>query len=131
MTARRPEFDIPLPNGNLLHLGVRTLVMGILNITPDSFSDGGRRLDPAVAIDDAVRMVEQGADLIDIGGESTRPGAAAVSAAEELARVAPVLEALRGRISVPVSIDTYKAEVAERALDLGAQIVNDVSGLSY
>jgi dihydropteroate synthase len=105
--------------------------MAILNITPDSFADGGARLDPDVAIRDALRMVEEGADVLDIGGESTRPGAAAISAAEELARVVPVLEGLRGRVTVPLSIDTYKAEVAERALDLGAQIVNDVSGLTY
>src|SRR5262245_51890250 len=129
--TRRAQFTIPLPDGRALELGRRTFVMGILNITPDSFSDGGRRLDPAVAIDDALRMVEEGADLLDIGGESTRPGAAQVSAAEELARVVPVLEGLRGRVSVPLSIDTYKADVAERALDLGAQIVNDVSGLTY
>ncbi len=93
-------------------LGERTLVMGVLNVTPDSFSDGGR-----------------GADLLDVGGESTRPGSAGISAQEELARVLPVLQALRGRLKIPVSIDTQKTEVAEAALDAGAQIINDISGL--
>jgi dihydropteroate synthase len=105
--------------------------MGILNITPDSFADGGSRLDPEVAIADALRMVADGADIIDIGGESTRPGAEPLPVDEELRRVTPVLEGLRGRLGVPISIDTYKAAVAERALDLGAAIVNDVSGFVY
>jgi dihydropteroate synthase len=122
---------IKLPDGRTLELGARTLVMGIVNVTPDSFADGGVRLDPDVAIADAVRMVEDGADLIDVGGESTRPGAPDVSTEEELRRVSPVLEGLRGRVMVPVSIDTYKAAVAERALDLGAVIVNDISALTY
>lgn len=122
---------MPLPDGRALDLGARTLVMAILNVTPDSFSDGGALLDPDAAIRAARRMVQEGADIIDIGGESTRPGAAPVSARDELARVVPVLEGLRGTIGVPISIDTYKAEVAERALALGAQIVNDVSGLTY
>jgi dihydropteroate synthase len=105
--------------------------MGIVNVTPDSFAGGGARLDPDVAIADAVRMVAEGADLLDIGGESTRPGAAPLGAGEELRRIEPVLEGLRGRVPVPVSIDTYKAAVAERALDLGATIVNDISALAY
>jgi dihydropteroate synthase len=105
--------------------------MGIVNVTPDSFADGGERFDPDVAIADAIRMVESGADLIDIGGESTRPGAPVVPTDEELRRVSPVLEGLRGRLNVPISIDTYKAAVAERALDLGAVIVNDISALTY
>jgi len=105
--------------------------MAIVNVTPDSFADGGERFDPDRAIADAVRLVAEGADLIDIGGESTRPGAAALPAADELRRVEPVLEGLRGRVDVPISIDTYKAEVADRALDLGATIVNDVSGLVF
>jgi dihydropteroate synthase len=105
--------------------------MGIVNVTPDSFADGGVRFDPDVAIADAIRMVESGADLIDIGGESTRPGAPVVPTEEELRRVTPVLEGLRGRAGVPISIDTYKAAVAERALDLGAVIVNDISALTY
>jgi len=119
------------PDGRSLELGDRTLVMGIVNVTPDSFADGGVRLDPDVAIAGAIKMVADGADLIDIGGESTRPGAPDVPADEELRRISPVLEGLRGRVKVPVSIDTYKAAVAERALDLGAVIVNDISALTY
>jgi dihydropteroate synthase len=125
-----PMF-IRFPDDRALELGARTLVMGIVNVTPDSFVDGGMRLDPDVAIAGAVKMVEDGADLIDIGGESTRPGAPEVSTDEELRRISPVLEGLRGRVNVPVSIDTYKAAVAERALDLGAVIVNDISALTY
>lgn len=105
--------------------------MAVVNVTPDSFADGGERFDPDVAIADALRFVREGADLIDIGGESTRPGAAPIDVEEELRRVTPVLEGLRGRVDVPVSIDTYKAAVAERALDLGAEIVNDVSAFAY
>jgi dihydropteroate synthase len=115
----------------VLELGARTLVMGILNVTPDSFADGGRRLDPDVAVAAALQMAADGADIIDVGGESTRPGADPLPADEELRRVVPVLEGLRGRLGAPISIDTYKAAVAERALDLGAVIVNDVSGLVY
>jgi dihydropteroate synthase len=102
-----------------------------VNLTPDSFADGGVRFDPDVAIADAARMVAQGADILDLGGESTRPGAAPLAADEELRRVLPVIEALRDRVSVPLSIDTYKAVVAERALDAGATIVNDISALTY
>ena len=127
----RPAFDVPLPSGRTLHLGDRTLVMGILNVTPDSFADGGLHADPARAIDAALAMEAAGADVIDVGGESTRPGAAELSAEEELARVAPVLRGLAGRLRLPVSIDTYKADVALAALDLGAAIVNDISGLEY
>lgn len=105
--------------------------MAIVNVTPDSFADGGERFDPDVAVRDALQMVADGADLLDIGGESTRPGAAPLPAVDELRRVEPVLEGLRGRLTVPVSIDTYKAEVAERALELGAVIVNDISALTY
>src|SRR5687767_14871583 len=112
-------------------LGERTLVMGIVNVTPDSFSDGGLRADPAIAVRDALRMVEEGADLLDVGGESTRPGAEPLDLEEEWRRVGPVLEALRGRVRVPISIDTYKAEIARRALDSGATIVNDISGFTY
>jgi dihydropteroate synthase len=129
----RPSFTIPLPDGRTLELGARTLVMGILNVTPDSFAGGGERFNtstPDAAVAAALRMAEQGADLIDIGGESTRPGAAPVPADDELRRIVPVLEGLRGRIAIPLSIDTYKAVVAERALDLGATIVNDVSALA-
>ncbi len=127
----RAAYTVPLPDGRALDLGPRTLVMGVLNITPDSFSDGGARLDPDVAVADAIRMVDAGADLLDIGGETTRPGATPVSADEELRRITPVLERLAGRVRVPISIDTYKAVVAERALDLGATIVNDISALEH
>jgi len=104
----------------------RPSVMGVLNVTPDSFSDGGLFVDPAGAVAHGLRLVSEGAALVDVGGESTRPGAEPVSAEEELARVEPVLEALRG---IPVSIDTAKAEVARRALELGAELVNDVTAL--
>lgn len=109
----------------------RPLVMGILNVTPDSFSDGGRFFSLESAVERAVAMEREGADIIDIGGESTRPNAPAVGAAEELERVVPVIEALAGRISIPISIDTYKAEVARAACAAGAEIVNDVSGLFF
>jgi dihydropteroate synthase len=112
-------------------LGERTLVMGIVNVTPDSFSDGGRFFDAKAAVAAAVRMVEDGADLLDVGGESTRPGAVPVERAEELRRVVPVIETLAGRVSVPISVDTYKASVADAALAAGASIVNDISGLRY
>ena len=127
----RRHYTVPLPDMAPLQLGSRTLVMGIVNVTPDSFSDGGRCLDPNRAADHALEMEAGGADLLDVGGESTRPGAAALSVEEELARVVPVLKRLAGRVRVPVSIDTYKAEVARVALDHGAAIVNDVSGLVY
>jgi dihydropteroate synthase len=127
----RCHYAVPLPASTPLQLGRRTLVMGIVNVTPDSFSDGGMCLDPDRAADHALRLEEGGADLLDIGGESTRPGAAQLSVEEELARVVPVLDRLAGRVRVPVSIDTYKAEVARVALDHGAAIVNDVSGLLY
>ena len=110
-------------------LGERTLVMGVLNVTPDSFSDGRKFLDAERAIEQAMAMERGGADLLDIGGESTRPGSTGISTQEELARVLPVLQALRGRMKIPVSIDTQKPEVAEAALDAGAQIINDTSGL--
>ncbi|MFN3684652.1 MAG: dihydropteroate synthase [Fimbriimonadaceae bacterium] len=106
----------------------RPAVMGILNVTPDSFSDGGAFLDSSAALDHALRMVDEGADLVDVGGESTRPGAAEVPADEEWSRVGNILESLVRR-GVPVSVDTRKAEVARRALDCGACVVNDVSGL--
>ena len=105
--------------------------MGVINVTPDSFSDGGVLLDTTVAVEAGVRMVEQGAAILDVGGESTRPGAAPVDAAEEQRRVIPVVEALARRVDVPISIDTYKAATAEAALAAGASIVNDISGLRY
>jgi len=109
----------------------RTLLMGIINVTPDSFYDGGRRLDSADAIAHGTGLVEAGADIIDIGGESTRPGARPVSAAEELERVLPVIRGLRREVNVPISIDTYKAPVAQAALNEGADIVNDISALRF
>jgi dihydropteroate synthase len=126
----RRTFRIPLPSGLVLTLGGRTLVMAIVNVTPDSFSDGGERLDPDRAIADAIQMAEDGADILDIGGESTRPGAAPLPADEEWRRVGPVLEGLRGRVNVPISIDTYKASIAERAIALGATMVNDVTAFA-
>ncbi|MBA4371886.1 MAG: dihydropteroate synthase [Thermodesulfovibrio sp.] len=109
----------------------KTHIMGILNITPDSFSDGGMHFDPAKAVDHALRMVDEGADIIDIGGESTRPGSDPVPLEEELRRTIPVIRAIAQRISIPLSIDTYKAEVAKQALEAGAAIVNDISGLRF
>jgi len=114
---------------HLLKLGPRTLIMGILNVTPDSFSDGGLFFDIDDAIDHGVAMAEAGADILDVGGESTRPFSEPVSPEEELRRVVPVIEGLGRRLSVPVSIDTTKAEVARAALDAGAVIVNDVGAL--
>jgi dihydropteroate synthase len=128
VTRRRYEWKLAY---RTILLGNRTLLMGILNVTPDSFSDGGRHLDPDVAYARALDLQQQGADLIDIGGESTRPGSQRISAAEELNRIAPVLKKLRHKLDVPISVDTYKAEVAERALALGAEIINDVSGLTF
>jgi len=114
-----------------LKLGERTLLMGVLNVTPDSFSDGGKYTDPDRAFARALELEEQGADIIDIGAESTRPGSRPIAAAEELRRLIPVLKRLKDRLTLPVSVDTYKAEVAERALELGAEIINDPSGLTF
>jgi dihydropteroate synthase len=112
-----------------LRLGGLPLLMGVVNVTPDSFSDGGRFFDPASAVEHGLQLVAEGADLLDIGGESTRPGSLPVEPQEELRRVVPVLRALREKTSVPISIDTTKATVARQALDLGAEIINDTSGL--
>jgi dihydropteroate synthase len=117
--------------GNTLDFSEKTCIMGVLNVTPDSFSDGGLHFDLGKAVDHAVRLVKDGADIIDIGGESTRPGSREVALDEELRRTIPVIEALVSKIRVPISIDTYKAEVAKRALDVGASIVNDISGLRF
>lgn len=106
------------------------MIMGVLNVTPDSFSDGGRHLDVDLACARALEMVAEGADIIDVGGESTRPGALEISVDEEAGRVIPVLAALRDRVPVPISVDTYKAAVASQALAAGASIVNDISGLT-
>ncbi len=115
----------------ILPLWQKTHIMGILNVTPDSFSDGGKFVEIEIAVEQALAMIDDGADIIDIGGESTRPGAEPVSEAEELDRVVPVIEALEKETSVPISIDTYKSSVAERALRAGAKIVNDISGFHF
>lgn len=137
----RPQFEIRVGRRRV-RLGERTLVMGVLNVTPDSFSDGGRYLDPARAIQHGLELARQGADWIDVGGESTRPGSKPVTAEEELARVLPVISGLRRRLDersrgklaagpLAISIDTTKAAVAEAAIAAGATIINDVSGLRF
>jgi dihydropteroate synthase len=125
---KRKQFRLRLKSRTLL-LGKRTLVMGVLNITPDSFSDGGRYLDSEAAIARGLEIEHDGADLLDIGGESTRPGAGPISAEEELRRILSVIEGLRGKLRIPISVDTQKAEVAEAAIAAGAEILNDVSAL--
>jgi dihydropteroate synthase len=117
--------------GRELLLGERTLLMGVLNVTPDSFTDGGKYLDPDRAFARAVELEEQGADIIDVGAESTRPGSERISEAEELRRLVPVLKRLNGKLTVPISVDTYKSAVAEKALEHGAAIINDPSGLTF
>lgn len=129
--AGRRTFNVPLPGDRILSLGERTLVMGILNITPDSFADGGLHYDVERAVDAGLRMAEAGADILDIGGESTRPGAEEVGPDEEMRRVLPVIERLAARTTALLSIDTYKAAVAREALARGAAIINDISGLLY
>jgi dihydropteroate synthase len=124
----RKVFLLRLRSG-VLTLGKRTLVMGVLNVTPDSFSDGGNFLAPKRAAAQALAMQRDGADIIDIGAESTRPGSLGISAAQELRRLLPVLEALRGKLKIPISVDTQKAAVAKVALGAGAEMVNDISGL--
>lgn len=114
-----------------LDLERRVQVMGILNVTPDSFSDGGTHLAPSAAVERALAMVDEGADIIDIGGESTRPASKPVTAADEIARIGPVFAGLKGRLTIPLSIDTTKVEVARFAIDHGAEIINDVSGLRF
>ena len=111
-------------------LGGRTLLMGVLNVTPDSFSDGGIYFNKEKAIAHGLRMVEEGADLLDIGGESTRPGSKPLELEEELRRVIPVIESLVKEVDVPISIDTYKSKVAQKAMEVGAEIINDISGLN-
>jgi len=109
----------------------RTYIMGILNVTPDSFSDGGKYFGKERAVEQALRMRDEGADIIDIGGESTRPGAEKISVKEEISRVVPVIEALANKVKIPISIDTYKSAVAEAAILSGASIINDISGLRF
>jgi dihydropteroate synthase len=125
---KRKLYRLKLKRTTLV-LGERTLVMGVLNVTPDSFSDGGKFFTLDRAVDAALAVERSGADLLDIGAESTRPGSDGIPASEELARLLPVLEALRGQLKIPISVDTQKASVAEIALGAGAQILNDISGL--
>jgi dihydropteroate synthase len=126
----RSDYKIEC-RGKILDLGARTHIMGILNVTPDSFSDGGRYADPDQALARARDMAAAGADIIDIGGESTRPGADPVPEEEELRRTVPLIERLAAELAVPISIDTYKSSVARKALEAGASIVNDISGLRF
>ncbi|MFZ3245533.1 MAG: dihydropteroate synthase [Candidatus Acidiferrales bacterium] len=126
----RKKFRLRLPSRTLV-LGERTLIMGVLNVTPDSFSDGGKSLAPEAAVERALAMEREGADILDIGGESTRPGSEPLSARDELDRILPVLKMLRGKLKIPISVDTQKAEVAQAAISAGAEIVNDVSALRF
>ncbi len=126
----RKRFEWKLKSREI-QLGEHTLVVGVLNVTPDSFSDGAKYLDPDRAYARAIEIEEQGADIVDIGAESTRPGSSRISEEEELRRLIPVLKRLRGKLSIPVSVDTCKSAVAERALELGAEIINDPSGLTF
>ena len=128
MTPKRYHWKL---KDREIQLGGRTLIMGVLNVTPDSFSDGGKYMDPDRAFARAVEMEDEGADIIDIGAESTRPGATRISEAEELRRLVPVLKRLRDKLAVPVSVDTYKSGVADKALQLGAEIINDPSALTF
>lgn len=128
ITRKRFEWKI---RGEAVPLGERTLIAGVLNITPDSFSDGGKFLDPDAAYAQAIALEDAGADFIDIGAESTRPGAQKISAAEELRRLVPVLKRLQSKLAIPISVDTYKFEVATKAIELGAAIINDPTGLTY
>jgi dihydropteroate synthase len=125
---QRKKFGLRLPSRTLV-LGERTLLMGVLNVTPDSFSDGGEYLDVDTAVARALEIERHGAHILDIGGESTRPGAEGISASEEMRRILPVLEKLRGRLKIPISVDTSKSEVAEAAAFQGAEIINDVTSL--
>ena len=125
---KRKKFRLRLPS-RVLALGERTLIMGVLNVTPDSFSDGGLFLNADAAVARALEIERAGADILDIGGESTRPGSVGISAEEELRRIIPVLERLRGRLKIPISVDTSKSAVAEGAADAGAEILNDVTAL--
>ena len=128
LMTQRKKFRLQLPS-RTLQLGPRTLIMAVLNVTPDSFSDGGKFLDTNSAVKAALQMEATGADILDIGGESTRPGSQGISAAEEFARIIPVLNALRGRLKIPISIDTRKSSLASAAIAAGAEIINDVTGL--
>jgi dihydropteroate synthase len=126
----RQDYNWVLPRKTLT-LGKRTAIMGILNVTPDSFSDGGLYSDPDKAVARAIEMEQDGADIIDVGGESSRPGSQAVPENEELGRVLPAIERMARAVKIPLSIDTYRATVAERAIEAGAQIVNDISSFRF
>lgn len=130
MPSIRKRFEWKLKD-RAIQLGDRTLIIGILNVTPDSFSDGGKYMDPDRAYARAIELEEMGADILDIGAESTRPGSTRLPEGEELRRLIPVLKRLAGRLNIPISVDTYKSAVAERALDNGALIINDPSGLTF
>src|SRR5260221_1031709 len=127
---RRKIYRLKLKPRTLV-LGERTLVMGVLNVTPDSFSDGGKFFRVADAVKAALAMERAGADILDIGAESTRPGSAGISGEEELERLLPVLQGLHGRLKIPISIDTQKSRVAEIAIGAGAEMLNDISRLKY
>jgi dihydropteroate synthase len=127
----RNHFMLELINGSRIALGEKTCVVGVLNVTPDSFSDGGRHFDAGRAIEGALQMERDGADIIEVGGESTRPGSARISVEEEKARVLPVIGRLSQSLKIPIAIDTYKAEVARAAVGLGVSIINDVSALRF
>ncbi len=127
--GRRPYLFCP--REKKVELGPRTRIMGVVNLTPDSFFDGGRLEDPLAAIEHCIELVEEGADILDLGGESSRPGAQVVSVGRELDRLLPVLEEVRKHVSVPISIDTYKAEVARQTLIAGADIINDISAFRF
>ncbi len=124
-----PISNLTVANGDTLTWGVRTYVMGIINLTPDSFSGDGLGADVESAVEQALRFQEEGADILDIGAESTRPGHEQISINEELYRLIPALEAVAKRVNIPISVDTYKAEVAKRAVNAGAVIINDIWGL--
>lgn len=128
MSRKRLEWKL---KHRTLAVTERTLIVGILNVTPDSFSDGGEFAEPDRAFAQAIAMEEAGADILDIGAESTRPGSTRISEAEELRRLVPVLKRLRGKLNIPISVDTYKGAVAEKAIELGVEIINDPSGLTF
>lgn len=129
--AMRKRYSLLLRDGREIGLGDRTITVGVLNITPDSFSDGGEHFDTDRAVERAIRMESDGADIIEVGGESTRPGSDRISLEDELARVIPVLEGLKGRLTAPIAVDTYKSQVARAAVEMGASIINDISALRF
>ncbi|MDD5633885.1 MAG: dihydropteroate synthase, partial [Candidatus Omnitrophica bacterium] len=126
----KKNTDLLLNDGYILPIGERTCIMGVLNITPDSFSDGGLYTEEEAALKKAIDMVKEGADIIDIGGESSRPGAKAISEEEELSRIMPVISLLKKELDVPLSVDTWKSGVAARALEKGVSVVNDITALN-